>query len=272
MYKIKRRPLKDNNSIYIVEKDNKLFVAKKLDPNLENHEFNILNDLHHPRIVKQYGIQKIYYGSRELKDNYLILEKVFGVPIILKERPIPRESLIGYATDISSALSYINMKGIVHGDVSMGNVMAAKKRAKLLDFDIANRLEKEFCESRGINFRNSPLEAWVGFYHKKTDVYSFGVLLLDCHRNNLTINVDWFIGTQIHGLIDQNWKSARDFYNDALQGKEKAMDILPLQRPENVKSVIRRRTKMRSLLEGMLEWNLDNRPSIQEVEKELLTL
>jgi serine/threonine protein kinase len=101
---------------------------------------------------------------------------------------------IGY--DIAEALEYIHSKGVIHRDIKPSNVMLVdygigtrRARAKLTDFGIAltddvERITRE-GQATGTAAYLSPEQVRGGEITPATDVYSLGLLLLQCFTKKL---------------------------------------------------------------------------------------
>jgi serine/threonine-protein kinase len=92
--------------------------------------------LNHPGICTIYGI-----GESE-GHAYIVMEHVGGRPLseILREGPLPVESVLHYGVQIADALAHAHKQGVVHRDLKAANVMITPDgRAKVLDFGLAQR-------------------------------------------------------------------------------------------------------------------------------------
>src|ERR1041385_7224673 len=92
-------------------------------------EAKAISSLNHPNICTLYDVGP----------NYLVLEFVDGSTLahLLKEGPLPLETVLQYAVQIADALSAAHAKGIVHRDLKPANVILTKTGVKVLDFGLA---------------------------------------------------------------------------------------------------------------------------------------
>ncbi len=80
--------------------------------------------LSHPNICTLYDVGP----------DYLVMEYIEGKPL---EGPLPVETALRYAVEISRALDAAHRIGIVHRDLKPGNILVTKTGIKLLDFGLA---------------------------------------------------------------------------------------------------------------------------------------
>ena len=82
--------------------------------------------LSHPNICTLYDVGP----------DYLVMEYIEGKPL---EGPLPVETALRYAVEISRALDAAHRIGIVHRDLKPGNILVTKTGIKLLDFGLAKQ-------------------------------------------------------------------------------------------------------------------------------------
>jgi len=93
-------------------------------------EAKVLASLNHPNIAAIYG----------LEENALIMELVEGQTL---SGPLPLETALGYARQITEALDYAHGKGVIHRDLKPANVKVTPDGVvKLLDFGLAKVAEE----------------------------------------------------------------------------------------------------------------------------------
>lgn len=106
------------------------------------NEHDVLRRLNHPSIVRALDVGRTEGSDQEPGRPYLVLEFLDGAPIqqLLSVRHI---FSIGYScmivAEMLSGLTHAHQHGIVHGDLSPGNVMICTDgRMKLIDFGAAH--------------------------------------------------------------------------------------------------------------------------------------
>jgi Tol biopolymer transport system component/predicted Ser/Thr protein kinase len=156
-------------------------------------EAEVLASLNHPNIAAIYDFEEAN-GSR-----FLVLELVDGETLAdrLKRGPIPIDEALEVAKRICEALEAAHEKGIVHRDLKPANVkVTTDGKVKVLDFGIAKALGNPTpvdpansptvtggATQPGIVMGTaaymSPEQASGKSVDKRTDVWSFGVLLYE---------------------------------------------------------------------------------------------
>ncbi|KAJ0178949.1 hypothetical protein K1T71_005724 [Dendrolimus kikuchii] len=120
----------------------------------------------------------------------------------------------------------------LHGDVKSANILLTNECIpKLCDFGLAKQLETTFLVSSMIGTSAyMPLEAFNGTLTRKTDIYSFGIVLLEiltglrpivANDGDEKINIKSYIEESvpdgiISSLLDKvvgNWSKAQNLYN-----------------------------------------------------------
>jgi len=154
----------------------------------------LLASLNHPHIAAIYGLEHVD------DVRFLVLELVEGPTLAdrVVTGPMPVAEALKVAGQIADALSAAHDKGIVHRDLKPANVkLTADGKVKVLDFGLA----KAFDAARSITAPNaqtdlrgqhtgvgvvmgtasymSPEQAEGRVVDKRTDVFSFGVVLYE---------------------------------------------------------------------------------------------
>jgi eukaryotic-like serine/threonine-protein kinase len=153
-------------------------------------EAQVLASLNHPNIAGIYG----------LEEGALVMELVEGPTLAerIQHGPIPLSEALPVAREIAEALEYAHEKGIVHRDLKPANIkMTPEGRAKILDFGLAkalgnNPVSGDPVSSRTLTMRAtevgvvmgtaaymSPEQARGGTVDKRSDIWSFGVVLYE---------------------------------------------------------------------------------------------
>ena len=227
-------------------------------------EARVLAQVTHANIAGIYGIEE-EDGAR-----YLVLEYVEGETLadLLERGPMPPDDAIEIAAQIADGVAAAHDAGVIHRDLKPGNVIITPDgRAKVLDFGLAradgvsDASSGEMTQSPTATYGNSPTipgailgtapymspeQARGKMVDKRTDIWSFGVMLYEM-----------LTGTgPFHG------ETATESIG-AILHKDVDLDALPPGMPVHVRRV----------LERCLERDKDARfRDIGDVRLELLTV
>src|SRR5215469_14978756 len=96
-------------------------------------EAKTISNLNHPHICTLHDI-----GSQNGLE-YLVMECVEGETLAkrLEQGPLPLEQVLKFGAQIADALDNAHRSGVVHRDLTPGNIMLTATGAKLLDFGLA---------------------------------------------------------------------------------------------------------------------------------------
>jgi serine/threonine protein kinase len=159
-------------------------------------EAKLLASLNHTNIAHIYGFEE------SDDQRFLVLEYVDGETLAarLKRGPMPIEEALDVAGRIAEALEAAHNRDVVHRDLKPGNVMiAADGAVKVLDFGLA-RTTPAGCRDVAAAIDSptitadytrpgvvlgtapymSPEQARGRAVDKRTDIWSFGVILYEC--------------------------------------------------------------------------------------------
>lgn len=173
-----------------------------------NGELKVLASLNHHGIVTLLDAG-VHVDGKRVPHHYLVMELVEGLDL---QRRLVGEELtsrqigeIGY--DVAEALEYVHARGVVHRDIKPSNILLVdyhdqgqRMRARLTDFGIARteedpRLTME-GQTTGTAGYLSPEQAASEGVGPATDVYSLGLVLLECFTRNMA-----FPGGQVQSAI-----------------------------------------------------------------------
>ncbi|MGH2703022.1 MAG: protein kinase domain-containing protein, partial [Actinomycetota bacterium] len=140
--------------------------------------------LSHPNIVALHD-----YGATD--DSYfIVMEFIDGhtvAELIAAEGPIDALRVVAIASDVCAALERAHGAGLIHRDVSAGNVMiSAVGETKVTDFGIARVLDQSDQQTTaggrtvlGTAAYISPEQAQGLQLDERTDIYSLGVVMFE---------------------------------------------------------------------------------------------
>lgn len=172
----------------------KVFTRDGGDPELlarQDAEIRILASLAHPGLVTLFDAGSDAVANR----SYVVMEYVSGPDLRrqLREGALEPEDIARVGADLASALSYVHHRGVIHRDIKPGNILLYQPgngavgkcwRAKLADFGIARVMEENRLTGTGRTVGTaaylSPEQALGGELTGASDVYSLGLVLLEC--------------------------------------------------------------------------------------------
>ncbi len=158
-------------------------------------EAKLLASLNHPNIAAIHGFDDSG-GTR-----FLVMEYVEGKTLRshLKTGPVAVEDALDIAKQIAEALEAAHEQGIIHRDLKPANVMIREDgTVKVLDFGLAKAMTNEPSGPASANSPTitanftrpgvvlgtaaymSPEQARGHALDKRTDIWSFGILLFEC--------------------------------------------------------------------------------------------
>jgi len=166
----------------------KVLKEDKSDPTLLNRfrmEFEVLNSLHHPCIVKVY---KFHSGEVSFFTMEHIMGKTLSDAFEIQKRekriePSQIYQLIEVTFQCLEALHFLHSSHVIHRDLKPANIMIQENgRIKLLDFGVARQqnTDMELTQKQEIigTFEYMAPEILAGeVYDHRIDLYSLGVIL-----------------------------------------------------------------------------------------------
>ncbi|MEO8888937.1 MAG: serine/threonine-protein kinase [Jatrophihabitantaceae bacterium] len=156
-------------------------------------EMRLLAGLSHPGLVTVFdaGTDVGEYGR---SSSYLVMELIDGPTLaaIIKRGPIRPVDVARVGAQLANALAYTHAKGVIHRDIKPANILLLDPArshsehvvAKLSDFGIARMVDgtRMTMDGTTVGTANylSPEQATGGDLDQSTDVYSLGLVLLEC--------------------------------------------------------------------------------------------
>ena len=159
-------------------------------------ECDMLSRVRHPSIVEFLGV----HMDPDTHEPYIVMELMEGgtlyqlVDSLPSPQPLFLDKKLEIVTDVALALVYLHeVHNIVHRDLSSSNVLLTKdQKAKISDFGVARPFHQDMHNepstvAPGCQQYMPPeaLELLDGTFTQKSDVFSFGVLMVEviaeCH-------------------------------------------------------------------------------------------
>ena len=140
--------------------------------------------LSHPNIVALHD-----YGASD-DEYFIVMEFIDGRTVgelVEVQGPMPPVRVAEIATDVASALERAHHSGLVHRDVSAGNVMISSSgETKVTDFGIARVMDEHDQQTTagavsvfGTAAYISPEQAQGQSVDERTDIYSLGIVMFE---------------------------------------------------------------------------------------------
>jgi serine/threonine protein kinase/formylglycine-generating enzyme required for sulfatase activity/dienelactone hydrolase len=206
---------------------------KMADPDSRHRfmqEARAASALNHPNIVTLHDI------ASDKGIDYLVMEYVPGKSLdkLITPQGLRSSDIIGYATQVASALTAAHAAGIVHRDIKPANIIVtAQGQVKVLDFGLAKLEEgalgpeEETLRSAltatgtvmGTTAYMSPEQVRGLTVDQRTDLFSFGVVLYEMVTGKRP-----FTGNSAAAVADAILNAQpRDFGETAAPGKLKTI-------------------------------------------------
>jgi len=171
----------------------KLFRADgaSSEPERQSGEIALLASLNH------FGLVTLFDAGTTMVDGaprtFIVMELIDGPDLRarIESGPLPSLDVAAMGADLAEALHYVHEQGIIHRDVKPANVLLAPSdfpgrglHAKLADFGIARLLDQTRLTATGSMLGTasylSPEQALGASIAAPTDIYSLGLVLLEC--------------------------------------------------------------------------------------------
>lgn len=163
---------------------NKLYAVKEMRMNdaqarrtqLIQRSCENLDKYKCPFLVEYLGYRQGAKGEHCLVFEYLPGGDINN--LLRRNAEIPRNAVIRWVREITSALSYLHKEGLIHRDVKTSNVMLTSTdlqvaSAKLSDFDTMRDVEGDMTKGIGTQSYRAP-ETDGQVYNEKADIWSLG--------------------------------------------------------------------------------------------------
>ena len=177
----------------------KLFAPQSADPDelrRQEAEIELLATLNHPSLVTLFDAGTDTRIPEEPRP-FLTMELVDGQDLRARIRhsPLPLADIAVIGAGVSDALAYVHSLGIVHRDIKPANILLVPVRPgeplrpKLTDFGIARMMDGTRLTATGTMVGTaaylSPEQSRGAELGPATDIYSLGLVLLECIKGEL---------------------------------------------------------------------------------------
>ncbi|MBG6237244.1 tRNA A-37 threonylcarbamoyl transferase component Bud32 [Mycetocola sp. CAN_C7] len=173
----------------------KLFRVASTNPSdfrRQQGEVAMLASLSHPGLVTLFDTGNDESDPHNPR-SYLVMELISGSDLrnALDSGPLPSDDVKHIGADLADALHYIHGRNVIHRDVKPANVLLAhtqgtdtRAHPKLSDFGIARLVDGARLTATHFTVGSagylSPEQARGDYVGPATDVYSLGLVLLEC--------------------------------------------------------------------------------------------
>lgn len=159
-------------------------------------EIQLLATLNHPSLVTLFDAG----ADARLPDEprpFLTMELVEGQDLRsrIRHSTVPLDELAVIGAGVADALAYVHGLGIIHRDIKPGNILLVQVRPgeplrpKLTDFGIARMTDSTRLTATGTMVGTaaylSPEQAMGAPLSPATDIYSLGLVLLECIKQTM---------------------------------------------------------------------------------------
>jgi serine/threonine protein kinase len=177
----------------------KLFVPQAPDADelkRQEAEIQLLATLNHPSLVTLFDAG-IDTRITDEPRPFLTMELVEGQDLRgrIRHSAVPLDELAVIGAGIADALAYVHGLGVIHRDIKPGNILLVQirpgepLRPKLTDFGIARIADSTRLTATGTMVGTaaylSPEQALGSPLSPATDIYSFGLVLLECIKQTV---------------------------------------------------------------------------------------
>jgi serine/threonine protein kinase/Tfp pilus assembly protein PilF len=194
--------------------------------------------LNHPNISHIYAIEE---ADDEL---FIVMEYIEGQELKekLKTGPLTLDETLNISTQMAEGLQVAHENGIVHRDIKSSNIMITEKgKVKIMDFGLAKvgtgiQLTKEHS-TIGTAAYMSPEQARGDDVDKRTDIWSFGVVLYEMLTGKLPFKGDYEQAI-IYSILNEEIILSEDLPQDISKICRKTLAKSAEERYENVEQLI----------------------------------
>lgn len=188
--------------------------------------------LNHPNITTIHAIE-------ETEDEiFIVMEYINGIQLKdkLKAGPIPVSDTIEIAIQIAEGLKAAHEKDIIHRDIKSQNIIVMKDgTAKIMDFGLAKMKGgiqmTKFGIAVGTISYMSPEQARGAKVDKRTDIWSFGVVLYEMFTGELPFKGDYDQAV-VYSIMHQKLKFLRKYFTKRSSGLNRIISRCLEKKPD----------------------------------------
>lgn len=190
-------------SVYRVldKKLNEEVALKLLNPEIASDEKTLerfSNELKLARKIVHKNIGRMYEFMEEQGTNFITMEYVPGEDLksfIKRVGQLPVGKAISIGKQILEGLEEAHRLGTIHRDLKPGNIMIDKEgNARIMDFGIARSVHTKGMTGKGVIIGTpeymSPEQAEAQAVDRRSDIYSFGIILFEMLTGQLPFEGD----------------------------------------------------------------------------------
>ncbi len=162
--------------------------------------------------IQHANIVNVYDVGIEGDTHYIVMELLTNRTLkdFIEEQKVylNTETIVRIGLQIAEALQVAHDKGIVHRDIKPQNILLTKEgNVKVADFGIARAVTSSTMvntkEAIGSVHYSSPEQSRGGFVDKRSDIYSFGILLYELATGRVPFEGDTPIAVALKHLKEQ---------------------------------------------------------------------
>lgn len=217
--------------------------------------------IQHPNIVNIFDVGKeddIHFIVMELMSHHTLKDYINGQDVFIKNKEV-----VKIALQIAEAIQVAHDKGIVHRDIKPQNILLTDDgNVKVADFGIARAMTTSTYvntnDAIGSVHYASPEQSRGGFVDKRSDIYSFGVLLYELVTGRVPFDAETPIAIALKHLKEEAIAPAliNMNINPALDKMIlKCMQKDPANRYQNVYEIIERLEKLAQAPNQQVDFN-----------------